>query len=92
MARKQHWDDVVHKNEEDRELFGCESGRLADNREPEPRTNNACFERARWKAIYLRHHRIRQNWLTNQVFVLDTEKQSSFSRQRNVICPVMMNT
>lgn len=63
MARKQHWEEVTRQSQDP--LADFELNKPAGIQELES-GNNTCYNRARWKSIYLRHKRIRQNWLTNQ--------------------------
>lgn len=57
LGRKQYWEmstqNIINEQYEE-SLCGEPSGKLADNRTPEPNTDGACYRRAYWKAVYLR--------------------------------------
>ncbi|KAI6198380.1 F-box domain-containing protein [Aphelenchoides fujianensis] len=67
LARKQYWEMSELNLLNSRDL-GDEmpSGKIVENREIEPDTQNRCFKRCVNKALYLRNQRIRNNWLKNR--------------------------
>ncbi|CAD5230794.1 unnamed protein product [Bursaphelenchus xylophilus] len=68
LSHRSSWElaeDNILNNQNARLNF-WEAGRVVPNRENEPDTDNACFRRAYWKAIYLRNNRIYRNWMQNK--------------------------
>ncbi|KAI6189527.1 F-box domain-containing protein [Aphelenchoides bicaudatus] len=63
LARRHYWEQITRQNE-DPDMPTYESSKPTEVQLFDSKNNN-CFERARWKAIYLRHQRIRQNWFSN---------------------------
>jgi hypothetical protein len=56
LARKRYWELSCQNtiNNEDNSLNLDSSGKLAENRIPEPNTGGTCYRRAYWKSVYLR--------------------------------------
>ncbi|KAI6213894.1 F-box/WD repeat-containing protein 7 [Aphelenchoides besseyi] len=68
LARKEYWSmsELNILNNPDPDSSEPPSGKMVEDREIEPDNEQCCFKRSFWKALYLRHNRIRSNWLKNR--------------------------
>ncbi|CAD5226489.1 unnamed protein product [Bursaphelenchus okinawaensis] len=68
LAHRSSWEIAEDNllNPQNGRLNFWETGRVVSNRDSEPNTENECFKRAYWKAVYLRNNRIYRNWMQNK--------------------------